>query len=87
MNISLKYHIPARKLDFVNINLSKDNKIFLDPLKIKKGTSVAFIGTSGAGKTTSCSGAAVVRADGGRTAGGGTQRVRPCNSGRGLLGR
>lgn len=37
MNISLKYHIPARKLDFVNINLSKDNKIFLDPLKIKKG--------------------------------------------------
>ena len=39
MNISLKYHIPARKLDFVNINLSRDNKIFLDPLKIKKGTS------------------------------------------------
>ena len=39
MKISLKYHILANKLDFVNINLSKDNKIFIDPAKIKKGTS------------------------------------------------
>ena len=39
MKISLKYHISANKLDFVNINLSKDNKIFIDPAKIKKGTS------------------------------------------------
>ena len=37
MNISSKYHIPARKLDFININLSVDNKIFVDPLKLKKG--------------------------------------------------
>ena len=39
MNISIKYHIPARKLDFVNVNLSKDNKLFLDPVRIKKATS------------------------------------------------
>ena len=39
MKISIKYHIPAVKLEFVNINLSKDNKIFLDPLKIRRGTS------------------------------------------------
>lgn len=37
MNISSKYHISARKLDFININLSGDNKIFVDPLKLKKG--------------------------------------------------
>lgn len=37
MNISNKYHIPAAKLDFVNINLSKDNKLFIDPLRIKNG--------------------------------------------------
>lgn len=37
VNISIKYHIPARKMDFVNINLSKDNKIFLDPLRIRMG--------------------------------------------------
>ena len=26
MNISLKYHIPAREIDFLNVNLTKDNK-------------------------------------------------------------
>lgn len=35
MNISIKYHIPAKKLDFVNINLTKDNKLFIDPLRIR----------------------------------------------------
>ena len=30
------YDIPAKKLEFVNVNLDKDNKIFLDPLKIKR---------------------------------------------------
>lgn len=39
MNISIKCHIPARKIDFANINLSKDNKLFLDPLKIKNGNT------------------------------------------------
>ena len=39
MKISIKYQIPAKKLDFLNINLCKDNKIFLDPVKIKRGTS------------------------------------------------
>ena len=33
MNISNKYHIPAKELDFVNINLSKDNRLFIDPLR------------------------------------------------------
>ena len=37
MNISTKYHIPARKLDFVNINLTKDNKLFIDPFRIRMG--------------------------------------------------
>lgn len=37
MNISLKYHIPAREIDFLNVNLTKDNKLFIDPLKIRKG--------------------------------------------------
>ena len=37
MKISLKYSIPAVKMDFVNVNLTKDNKIFIDPLKIKRG--------------------------------------------------
>ena len=36
MNISTKYHIPARELDFANINLSGDNQLFIDPLKLKK---------------------------------------------------
>lgn len=39
MKISRKYQLPAQKLDFVNINLAKDNKIFVDPVKIKNGTS------------------------------------------------
>lgn len=39
MNISIKYHIPARKIDFVNINLTKDNKLFIDPLRIKNGNT------------------------------------------------
>ena len=26
MNISLKYHIPAREIDFLNVNLTKDGK-------------------------------------------------------------
>ena len=39
MKISRKYQLPAQKLDFVNINLAKDNKIFIDPVKIKNGTS------------------------------------------------
>lgn len=39
MNISIKYHIPARKLDFVNINLTKDNKLFIDPLRIRNGNT------------------------------------------------
>ena len=39
MNISIKFGIPARKMDFVNINLSKDNKLFIDPLLIKRGTT------------------------------------------------
>lgn len=37
VNISNKYRIPARELEFVNINLSGDNQIFIDPLKMKKG--------------------------------------------------
>ena len=37
MNISIKYHIPARKLSFANINLTKDNKLFIDPLRIRNG--------------------------------------------------
>lgn len=37
MKVSIKYNIPARKLDFVNINLAKDNKLFIDPLKIRRG--------------------------------------------------
>ena len=39
MKTSRKYQLPAQKLDFVNINLAKDNKIFIDPVKIKNGTS------------------------------------------------
>lgn len=39
MNISTKFHIPARQLDFVNINLTNDNKLFIDPLLIKKGNT------------------------------------------------
>ena len=39
MNISNKYHIPAKELDFVNINLSKDNRLFIDPLRIKNGNT------------------------------------------------
>lgn len=39
MKISNKYQIPARKLEFLNIDLSKDNKIFIDPVKIKRGNS------------------------------------------------
>lgn len=39
MNISIKYHIPARKLDFININLTKDNKLFIDPLRIRNGNT------------------------------------------------
>ena len=39
MKIIRKYQLPAQKLDFVNINLAKDNKIFIDPVKIKNGTS------------------------------------------------
>lgn len=39
MNISTKFHIPARKLDFVNINLTNDNKLFIDPLLIKRGNT------------------------------------------------
>ena len=39
LNISARYHIPARKLDFVNVNLTKDNKLFIDPVKMKWGTS------------------------------------------------
>ncbi len=37
MYFSTKFHIPARQVDFVNINLTKDNKLFIDPLKIKIG--------------------------------------------------
>ena len=36
MKISRLYNIPYRELDFVNVNLSKDNLLFLDPLKIKR---------------------------------------------------
>ena len=39
MKISTRYHIPAVKLDFANINLSKDNLLFLDPLRIKNGNT------------------------------------------------
>ncbi len=39
LNISARYHIPARKLDFVNVNLTKDNKLFIDPVKMKWGTN------------------------------------------------
>ena len=37
MKISVKYNLPARELNFVNINLDKDNKLFIDPLKIRRG--------------------------------------------------
>lgn len=37
MKISTKYHIPARRLEFVNIDLTKDNQLFIDPLRIKRG--------------------------------------------------
>lgn len=37
MKISLKYSVPAVKIDFVNVNLTKDNKLFIDPLRIRKG--------------------------------------------------
>ena len=36
MNISLKYHIPAREIDFLNVNLTKDNKLFRS-IKDKEG--------------------------------------------------
>ena len=39
MKISTRYHIPAIKLDFANINLSKDNFLFLDPLRIRNGST------------------------------------------------
>ena len=39
MNISTYYHIPARELDFANINLTKDNKLFIDPVRIRNGTT------------------------------------------------
>lgn len=39
MKISTRYHIPAVKLDFANINLSKDNLLFLDPLRIRNGST------------------------------------------------
>ena len=39
MKISRKYQLPAEKLDFININLAKDNKIFIETVKIKNGTS------------------------------------------------
>ncbi len=37
MNISIKYHIPSKELDFVNVDLKKDNKLFIDPFILKKG--------------------------------------------------
>lgn len=36
MKISTRYHIPAIKLDFANINLSKDNLLFFRPFTNKK---------------------------------------------------
>lgn len=39
MKISTKFYIPARKLDFVNIDLCKDNQLFIDPLRIKNGNN------------------------------------------------
>lgn len=37
MKLSAKYKVPYHKLDFINIELSGDNKYFIDPYKLKKG--------------------------------------------------
>ncbi len=37
MKISTKYKLPGREINFVNINLDKDNKLFIDPMKLKRG--------------------------------------------------
>ncbi len=37
MRLSYKYKVPYNKLDFVNIDLKGDNKLFIDPYKLKKG--------------------------------------------------
>lgn len=39
MKISTVYKIPAYKLDFFNIDVKIDNKMFLDPLRIKKSNT------------------------------------------------
>lgn len=37
MKISEKYNLPARELKFVNVDLSIDNRFFIDPYKLKNG--------------------------------------------------
>lgn len=39
MKISNKYHLPANQIDFANVNLSKDNLLFIDPLRIRNGAT------------------------------------------------
>ena len=39
MKISTRFHIPALQLDFANVNLSKDNLLFLDPFRIRNGNT------------------------------------------------
>ena len=38
MKLSSKYSIPRQEMDFINIELTGDNKYFIDPYKLKKGT-------------------------------------------------
>lgn len=37
MKISTKYDLPVREMNFVNVNLDADNKLFIDPMKIRRG--------------------------------------------------
>ena len=37
MKIATKYDLPVREMNFVNVNLDADNKLFIDPMKIRSG--------------------------------------------------